>query len=192
MGDRRSPSSPESGCSSPSPSWSSCTLGQWLDRKLGTAPWLLIARRLPGGRSQLLQHVSQAHGRPGARGRGAESASARAADERPRHGREGWCCTAWRASWRSGWRPVCSSRSTRRRRNGEAVLDERGRRARGADARVRLRADRSPDGDNAIAGWGLGAVICFVALVVYGFVSRALGLPSNAALLSLATFLLLD
>ena len=41
---------------------------------------------------------------------------------------------------------------------------------------------------HGIAGWGLGAVICFVVLVVFGFVSRALGLPSNAALLSLATF----
>ena len=44
---------------------------------------------------------------------------------------------------------------------------------------------------NAIAGWGLGAMICFAALVVYGFVSRALGLPPNAALLSLATFFFL-
>jgi len=44
---------------------------------------------------------------------------------------------------------------------------------------------------NAIAGWGRGAMICFAALVVYGFVSRALGLPSNAALLSLATFFFL-
>jgi hypothetical protein len=44
---------------------------------------------------------------------------------------------------------------------------------------------------NAIAGWVLGAVVCFVALIVYGFVSRSLGLPSNAALLSLATFFFL-
>ena len=44
---------------------------------------------------------------------------------------------------------------------------------------------------NAIAGWGMGAVLCFATLIVYGFVSRALGLPSNAALLSLATFLFL-
>jgi hypothetical protein len=44
---------------------------------------------------------------------------------------------------------------------------------------------------SAIAGWGLGALICFAALVVYGFVSRALGLPSNAALVSLATFFFL-
>jgi hypothetical protein len=46
-------------------------------------------------------------------------------------------------------------------------------------------------GDNAIAGWTLGAVICFITLIAFGFVSRALGLPSNAALLSLATFLFL-
>ncbi|CAN5911461.1 hypothetical protein BH11GEM2_BH11GEM2_03240 [soil metagenome] len=44
---------------------------------------------------------------------------------------------------------------------------------------------------HGIAGWGLGAVICFVALIVFGFVSRALGLPSNAALLSLATYFFL-
>jgi hypothetical protein len=44
---------------------------------------------------------------------------------------------------------------------------------------------------NAIAGWSLGAVLCFASLIVYGFVSRALGLPSNAALLSLATFFFL-
>ena len=56
-----------------------------------------------------------------------------------------------------------------------------------AFAIARLLADRG----NAIAGWGLGAVICFAALVVYGFVSRALGLPPNAALLSLATFFFL-
>jgi hypothetical protein len=44
---------------------------------------------------------------------------------------------------------------------------------------------------NGIAGWTLGAVICLVALVAYGFVGRAVGLPSNAALLSLATFFFL-
>jgi hypothetical protein len=44
---------------------------------------------------------------------------------------------------------------------------------------------------NAIAGWGVGALICFATLIAYGFVSRALGLPSNAALLSLATFFFL-
>ncbi|MBC7674183.1 MAG: hypothetical protein H7247_17330 [Polaromonas sp.] len=47
------------------------------------------------------------------------------------------------------------------------------------------------DGGHGIAGWGLGAVICLVALVVYGFASRALGLPSNAAMLSLATYFFL-
>jgi hypothetical protein len=56
-----------------------------------------------------------------------------------------------------------------------------------AFAIARLLAGRG----SAIAGWGLGAVICFAALVVYGFVSRALGLPSNAALVSLATFFFL-
>lgn len=44
---------------------------------------------------------------------------------------------------------------------------------------------------NGIAGWGLGAVICLTVLVVYGFAIRALGLPSNTALLSLATFFFL-
>jgi hypothetical protein len=44
---------------------------------------------------------------------------------------------------------------------------------------------------NGVAGWGLGAAICLVTLVIYGFVSRALGLPSSAALLSLATFFFL-
>jgi hypothetical protein len=47
------------------------------------------------------------------------------------------------------------------------------------------------DGGHGIAGWGLGAVICIIALVVFGLVSRALGLPSNAALLSLATYFFL-
>ena len=44
---------------------------------------------------------------------------------------------------------------------------------------------------NGIAGWGLGAALCLASLLVYGFVSRALGMPSNAALLSLATFFFL-
>jgi hypothetical protein len=44
---------------------------------------------------------------------------------------------------------------------------------------------------NGIAGWTLGAVICLVVLMGYGFVSRALALPPNAALLSLATFFFL-
>jgi hypothetical protein len=53
-----------------------------------------------------------------------------------------------------------------------------------AFAIARLMAGRG----NAIAGWGVGALICFASLIVYGFLSRTLGLPSNAALLSLATF----
>ena len=56
-----------------------------------------------------------------------------------------------------------------------------------AFAFARLLADRG----NAIAGWASGAFVCFTALIVYGFVSRALGLPQNAALLSLATFFFL-
>ena len=44
---------------------------------------------------------------------------------------------------------------------------------------------------NGISGWALGAVICFATLVIYGFVSRELGLPSNVAVLSLATFFFL-
>jgi hypothetical protein len=46
-------------------------------------------------------------------------------------------------------------------------------------------------GGNGVAGWGLGAVICLTVLVVYGFASRALGLPSNTAMLSLATYFFL-
>jgi len=56
-----------------------------------------------------------------------------------------------------------------------------------AFAFARLMADRG----NAIAGWALGAVVCFAALIVYGFVCRSFGLPTNAALLSLATFFFL-
>lgn len=47
------------------------------------------------------------------------------------------------------------------------------------------------DGGNGIAGWGLGAVICLTVLVIYGFATRALGLPSNTAMLSLATYFFL-
>ena len=46
-------------------------------------------------------------------------------------------------------------------------------------------------GGNGVAGWALGAVICLIALVIHGFVSRGLGLPSNVALVSLATFFFL-
>ena len=42
---------------------------------------------------------------------------------------------------------------------------------------------------NGIAGWGVGAIICFATLIIYGFVVRGLGLPSSAALVSLAAFL---
>jgi hypothetical protein len=53
-----------------------------------------------------------------------------------------------------------------------------------AFAIARMMADRG----NGMAGWGLGAVICLASLLVYGFASRALGLPQSAALLSLATY----
>ncbi len=46
-------------------------------------------------------------------------------------------------------------------------------------------------GGNGVAGWALGATICLVVLVLFGFVSRGLGLPSNVAMLSLATFFFL-
>ena len=42
---------------------------------------------------------------------------------------------------------------------------------------------------NVIAGWGIGAVLCLAALILFGFAARGLGLPQEAALLSLATFL---
>lgn len=44
-------------------------------------------------------------------------------------------------------------------------------------------------GGQVIAGWSLGAAICFVTLLVYGFVVRGAGVPTGAALVSLATFL---
>ncbi len=47
------------------------------------------------------------------------------------------------------------------------------------------------DQGKGIAGWGLGAAICLVALVIFGFVSRAFGIPQSAALVSLATFFFL-
>ena len=52
-------------------------------------------------------------------------------------------------------------------------------------------ARRMAASGNGVAGWALGAAICLVALVIHGFVSRGLGLPSNVALLSLATFFFL-
>ena len=56
-----------------------------------------------------------------------------------------------------------------------------------AFAFARMLADKG----NAIAGWVLGAVVCFTVLIVYGFVCRSLGLPPTAAMLSLATFFFL-
>lgn len=42
---------------------------------------------------------------------------------------------------------------------------------------------------NAVAGWTIGAVICLATVVVIGLVAPRLGLPLEAALLSLATTL---
>ena len=42
---------------------------------------------------------------------------------------------------------------------------------------------------NVVAGWGVGAIIRFAVLAVYALVFvKALGLPSSAALVSLAAF----
>ena len=49
---------------------------------------------------------------------------------------------------------------------------------------ARMLADKG----NGMAGWALGALICLGTLVVFGLVSRALGLPQTAALVSLATY----
>ncbi len=54
-----------------------------------------------------------------------------------------------------------------------------------AFAIARLMAERG----HGIAGWGIGAIICFAALFVFGFASRAVGLPQSAALVSFATYL---
>ena len=46
---------------------------------------------------------------------------------------------------------------------------------------------------NVIAGWGLGAILRFLVLGVYALVFvKALGLPSGAALVSLAAFFFLS
>jgi hypothetical protein len=42
---------------------------------------------------------------------------------------------------------------------------------------------------NVIAGWGIGAALCMAAMFVVGFAARGVGLPLEATLLSLATFL---
>ena len=41
---------------------------------------------------------------------------------------------------------------------------------------------------NVIVGWSVGALLCLTSLVLFGFVTRPLGLPIEPALLSLATF----
>ena len=46
-------------------------------------------------------------------------------------------------------------------------------------------------GGQAIAGWGLGALLSLATLVVFGFLAGAVGLPREVAVLSLATFLFL-
>ena len=44
--------------------------------------------------------------------------------------------------------------------------------------------------ENVMAGWGAGMLLRFGALVIHGLVlAKAMGLPSAAALVSLATFL---
>jgi hypothetical protein len=46
---------------------------------------------------------------------------------------------------------------------------------------------------NVMAGWGVGAILRFAVLAVYALVVvKALGLPSGAALLSLAAFFFLS
>jgi hypothetical protein len=46
---------------------------------------------------------------------------------------------------------------------------------------------------NVIAGWGVGAIVRFVVLAVYALVFvKMLGLPSGAALVSLAAFFFLS
>ena len=40
-----------------------------------------------------------------------------------------------------------------------------------------------------IAGWGIGAALFMAAVIVVGLAARGIGLPVEAALLSLATFL---
>ena len=44
--------------------------------------------------------------------------------------------------------------------------------------------------EHVIAGWGVGVILRFAVLAVYGLVlAKAMGLPSAAALVSLAVFL---
>ncbi|GAC1692179.1 MAG: hypothetical protein NVS9B3_10720 [Gemmatimonadaceae bacterium] len=47
--------------------------------------------------------------------------------------------------------------------------------------------------ENVLAGWGAGALARFAVLALYGALAvRSLGMPSGAALISLATFLFLS
>jgi hypothetical protein len=43
--------------------------------------------------------------------------------------------------------------------------------------------------ENVMAGWGLGVLLRFGAVIAFGFVAPAVGLPLGAALMSLAAFL---
>ena len=54
---------------------------------------------------------------------------------------------------------------------------------------VAFAAARHTSGTNPFAGWGVGMLLRFAALAIYGLVVvKAYALPSAAALLSLATF----
>ena len=54
---------------------------------------------------------------------------------------------------------------------------------------VGFAAARHTSGTNPFAGWGIGMLLRFAALAIYGLiVVKAYALPSAAALLSLATF----
>ncbi|GAC1652030.1 MAG: hypothetical protein NVS4B3_13660 [Gemmatimonadaceae bacterium] len=74
------------------------------------------------------------------------------------------------------------------------------RRAIGASAAVALVVQvaafagvRGLPREDVLAGWGAGALARFAALALYGGLAvRALGFPSGAALVSLATFLFLS
>jgi hypothetical protein len=46
--------------------------------------------------------------------------------------------------------------------------------------------------ENVVAGWGLGVLLRFGAVIAFGFVAPAVGLPLGAALMSLVAFLLVS
>lgn len=49
---------------------------------------------------------------------------------------------------------------------------------------------RARPGPAVMIGWGIGSIVRFATLIVYGFLAQgAFGLPLTAALVSLATFL---